>query len=128
MKDRNYNDSHNAALLDSLQHGEYKEGAKYPLSKFDFELFDEAKATPAPVIRVKRTSTNTKGERWRVFRDDELLFMIEGDKISKREKEFLRTVDGVSFLTMQVKSNVTSWSKIRAELKLKVKKRDAVQE
>jgi hypothetical protein len=126
MKDRNYNDSHNAALLDSLQHGEYKEGAKYPLSKFDFELFDEEKAAPATVVRVKRTSTNTKGERWRVFRDDELLFVIEGDKISKREREFLRTVDGVSFLTAQVKSNVISWTKIRSELKSKVKKKDAI--
>lgn len=120
MKDRNYHDSHNAALLDSLQHGDHKEGAKYPLSKFDFELFDEEKAVPALVVRVKRMSSAAKGERWRIFANDELKFVIDGDKLSKKERTFLRTIEGVNFLIAEFKVGFKSLHELRVRLKKKI--------
>lgn len=99
-------------------YSDFKEGAKLILSKNDAELYDETKATPAPVIRIRRTNTASKGERWKVMRDEELLFIIEGNKISKREREYLRTVSGVSFVTSQVKTNnISTVSKLRISLK-----------
>lgn len=123
MKEKNNNSQDNYYQYPTTAgEAEIKE-YKYPISRFDYDLFDEEKATPAPVIRVKRTNTSTKGERWKVLRNEELLLIIEGNKLSKKEREYLRSLEGVSFLTKQVKMNITSFNKLRAELKavLKVK-------
>jgi len=117
MKDR-YDD--NNQLYDALQQGDYKDNFKYPLSKFDSELYDEAKATPARMVRVKRISSNAKGERWRIFDGDELKFVLDGNKLTKKEKTFLRTLDGVRFLIDEFKVGFKSFNELRGRLKQKV--------
>lgn len=118
---KGYSDN-NGYGSNSFDQGQYETGSiKAPSSRLDLELFDDAKATPAPVIRVKRSSTPSKGERWKVLRDEELLFVIEGEKLSKKEREFLRSLEGVSFLTGQVKLKVNSLSKLKLALKTHLK-------
>ncbi len=118
MKDKYSNSNFDtSALMDAIQHGE---GSKYPLSKADFELYDEAKAIPAPVFRVKRMSSAAKGERWRFIRDEELQFVLEGSKLSKKECIFLRTVDGINFLVAEFKVGFKSFNELKSRLKQKV--------
>jgi hypothetical protein len=119
MKDKNYNNSSfdTSTLLDGTQHGE---GSKYPLSKHDFELYDEAKAIPTRVVRVKRMSSAAKGERWRFFENDELKFILDGSKLSKKECIFLRTIEGVNFLIAEFKVGFKSFNELRGRLKKKI--------
>jgi hypothetical protein len=107
-------------MLDAMHHSEYKEGSKYPLSKFDFELFDEAKAIPGTVVRVKRVASAAKGERWRILENDELKFVVDGEKLSKKECMFLRTLDGVNFLIGEFKVGFKSLNELRGRLKKKI--------
>lgn len=80
------------------------DGFKFNLSRRDIELFDEKRAQVAnPVIRVRRLGMINKNERWRIFQDEELMFVIEGIKLLKKEAAFLRTVEGVNFLISEFK-------------------------
>ena len=76
---------------------EIKDGAEYKktiINKHEDDLFDEEKDVVERLVRVKRTSLPNNGERWKIFVDGKVVFTIEGTKISKREKEFLRTSTG----------------------------------
>jgi hypothetical protein len=92
------------------------------LSKFDYDLYKEEDDISEKVIRVKRMSMPNKGERWRIFEDNKIILNIEGTKLTNKEKEFLRTVEGVNFLIAQFKSgNIKSFNAIKKEIKKKVK-------
>jgi hypothetical protein len=120
MKDKYSNDNHNAAMIDALQSGEYRDGSKFPLSRYDFELYDESKAVPGNVVRIKRMGSVAKNEKWRIIENDELKFIVEGEKLSKKECAFLRTVPGVNFLIAEYKVGFKSLSELRARLKQKL--------
>jgi len=117
MKDKYSSNNFDTSLMDAIQHGE---GSKYPLSKADFELYDETKAMPASVFRVKRMSSAAKGERWRFMKNEELQFVLEGSKLSKKECMFLRTVEGVNFLVAEFKIGFKSFNELRSRLKQKI--------
>lgn len=87
------------------------------LSKFDGELFDEAKAVAGKVVRIKRIGSVDKKEKWKILVNDELTFVVEGDKLSKKEKIFLRSVEGLSWLIGEVKVGFKSFNELRSRLK-----------
>lgn len=116
MKDK-YSD--NNSIIDFGQ-GEYKEGAKYPLSKYDYDLYDDAKAIPTRVIRIKRMGSIAKNERWRIFENDQLKFVLDGEKLSKKEKAFLRGIEGINWLIGECKVGFKSFNELRGRLKQKV--------
>lgn len=120
MKDKNYSSDFNSSSAELPQGAEYKEGTKYPLSKFDFELFDESKAMPARVVRVKRMSSAAKGERWKILENEELKFVLDGSKLSKKECAFLRGIDGINWLIGEFKIGFKSFHELRGRLKNKV--------
>jgi hypothetical protein len=91
------------------------------LSKFDYDLYKEEDDISEKVIRVKRMSM-PKCEKWRIFEDNKAILTIEGTKLNNKEKEFLRTVEGVNFLISQFKSgNIRSFNALKKEIKKKVK-------
>jgi hypothetical protein len=94
---------------------------KYNLSKFEYDLYHEEEDVALPVIRVKRTSLPNKGERWKIFEDNKAMFVIEGSKLTNKEKEFLRTVEGVNFLLEQYKAGIKSFNALKIEIKKKLK-------
>lgn len=94
---------------------------KLILSKFDYELFDEEKYKPEKIIRIKKVNSPNKGERWKIMEDDKIVFTLDGMKLSKKEKEFLRTPDGFSFLLGQQKIGIKSFNSLRQELKSRIK-------
>lgn len=112
MKNKNFES--NQSFNDFENKGQ---NVKYILSKFDYELFDEESNIPSSAIRVKRISLPNKCEKWKIFIDNKNIFTIEGTKISVKEKEFLRTVDGVNFLISSAKSGIKSLNSLRVEMK-----------
>jgi hypothetical protein len=97
---------------------EFKEqNQKYNLSKFEFDLYHEEYDVSEKVIRVKRVSMPNKGEKWKVMIDNKLIFTIESPKISKKEREYLQTVEGFNFILAQAKTGIKSLNSFRVELK-----------
>ena len=101
---------------------ETKENAqKYNLSKFEYDLYHEEDDKSEKVIRVKRFSMPNKGEKWKIFEDNKVMFVVEGTKLTNKEKDFLRTVDGVNFLIAQYKQGIKSFNSLKNEIKKKLK-------
>jgi len=97
-------------------------GTKHILSKFEYDLYKEEEDIQLPIIRVKYFSLPNKGERWKVFENNAVVFVIEGSKLNVKEKEFLRTIDGANFLIGQQKLGIKSFSRLKAEIKKRLKK------
>lgn len=93
---------------------------RYNLSKFEYDLYHEEDDVAEKVIRVKRVSLPNKGEKWKITEDNKVVFVLEGSKLTNKEKEFLRSVDGVNFLISQAKQGIKSLNALRTELKKKI--------
>lgn len=100
---------------------ESKDGLKYSLSKFEYDLYHEEDDKAEKVIRVKRVAMPNKGEKWKIFEDNKVMFVLEGTKLTNKEKDFLRTVDGVNFLIAQYKQGIKSFNSLKNEIKKKLK-------
>lgn len=94
---------------------------KYSLSKFEYDLYHEEDDKAEKVIRVKRVSMPNKGEKWKIFEDNKVMFVLEGTKLNNKEKDFLRTIDGVNFLITQYKAGIKSFNSLKNEIKKKLK-------
>lgn len=117
MKNKPYDSSVSSEYFDSKDH----QNVKSVLSKFDYDLFDEEKDVVERVVRVKRVQMPNKGEKWKITEDGKVVFIVEGTKISKKEREYLRTPDGFNFLIAQYKVGIKSVNKLKIELKKKLK-------
>lgn len=90
---------------------------KYSLSKIDMDLYNEEMDIKAKLIEVKKAPMPNKGEKWKVMIDNKIIFIIEGNKISKKEREYLEKVDGFNFILSQAKLGIKSLNGFRNELK-----------
>ena len=100
---------------------EIKDQTKYNLSKFEYDLYHEEYDVAEKIIRVKRYCLPNEEEKWKISEDNKVLWTIEGSKLNKKEKQFLRTIDGVNFLIALHKSGINSFNHIRSEIKKKLK-------
>lgn len=101
-----------------VQSEDFKDtNVKYVLSKFEHDLYKEEEDVAEKVIRVKRFSLPNKGERWKIFEDVKVAFIIEGAKLSNKEKEFLRSADGLTFLIAKYKEGIKSFNSLKSEIK-----------
>lgn len=100
-------------------------------SKFSGELFREDLAeVPGKLIRVKHTQSSNS-EKWRIFDGNKNIFTLEGRQLQKKEREFLRSVEGARFLLERSKIDGITViglkkemrSKLTKELSVKSKKR-----
>jgi len=94
---------------------------KHNLSKLEMDLFHEEYDKIEKIIRVKRLSFPNKGEKWKIFEDNKVIHIIDGAKLTNKEKDFLRTPDGFNFLIAQHKVGIKSFNSLRAEIKKKIK-------
>lgn len=90
---------------------------KHSLSKIDHDLYKEEDDITLPVIRVKHVSLPNKGDRWKVLEDNKVVFVLEGAKLTKKERTFLNTIEGVNFLLKQAKAGIKSFNALKKELK-----------
>lgn len=100
---------------------EFKDQVKHNLSKFEYDLYHEEDDVVEKVIRIKRVAMPNKGEKWKLFEDNKVVFVVEGAKLNNKEKEFLRTIDGVNFLIAQCKMGIKSFNALKNEIKKKLK-------
>lgn len=124
MADKNIANK-NSDSLSQQTNNEYKEqNIKYNLSKFEYDLYHEEDDVPNPVISIKRicqSGQSGKNEKWKIIENDKVQLVIDGLKLSKKDREFLRTVDGVNFLISQFKIGINSFNHLKNELKKKLK-------
>ena len=107
---------------DSLSSEDMKgQNNKYNLSKFEFDLYNEESNVVEKIIRVKRFSMPNKGEKWKIFEDSKVMFVVEGSKLTNKERLFLRTVEGINFLLSQYKNGIKSFNSLKNNLKSKLK-------
>jgi hypothetical protein len=101
---------------------EFKDqSTKHSLSKFEYDLYHEEDDKIEKIIRVKRISMPNNGEKWKIFEDNSVVVIVEGSKLTNKEKDFLRSVEGVNFLITQYKLGIKSFSALKAEIKKKNK-------
>jgi hypothetical protein len=112
------------ANIDKETNGESSEvksdngSVKFVLSKFEYDLYHEEDDIQLPIIRVKYFgSPARRAERWKMFADNKLVLTVEGSKLNKRERSFLRGLDGINFLISSYKSGLKSFSAIKKEIK-----------
>lgn len=102
---------------------EMKENSsKYNLNRFDYDLHREENNKIEKVLRVKRITSPNKTERWKIFEDTKIMYVLEGNKLNNKEKEYLRTAEGFNFLLSQYKLGISSFTTLRNELKKKISK------
>lgn len=90
---------------------------RFTLSKSEADLFDDDKHLINAIINVKRNVTS-KSEKWNIIRKiqdapDEVIFVIDGSKLNKKEKAFLRTNNGVLLLLKEAKAGIKSFNALR---------------
>lgn len=101
---------------------EFKDqNSKYNLSKIELDLYHEEYDVAEKVIRVKRVSLPNDGENWKIFEDKKVMFVVEGAKLTKKEREFLQTPEGFNFLIAQYKLGIKSFNALKTEIKKKLK-------
>lgn len=121
MKNNLINNSSSDKFKSNMHYDEIKDqNIKYNLSKFEYDLYHEEDNVVEKIIRIKRISMPNKNEKWRIFEDNKIVFTIEGIKLTGKEKEFLRTIDGVNFLIAQCKQGIKSFNYLRNEIKKKL--------
>lgn len=94
---------------------------KFSLSKYDYDLYDEAKNIQYPFIQVKRISLPNKGENWKIFSNNKLICLIEGVNLLKAERDYLRSSVGFLFLMNEFKAGETNELSLVAKLKVVLK-------
>jgi len=101
---------------------EIKDGSKYGLSKIDHDLYKEEDDKVEKVIRAKHFNLPNKGDRWKIFEDNKIVCIIEGNKLNKKEKDFLKSVEGITWLLAEAKSGIKSFHSLKKNLKNKLNK------
>jgi hypothetical protein len=88
----------------------------------DHELFKEEDNIKQKVINVKRIKLPRDGEDWEILEDEKVILTLKGTRFSKRQREFLRSVNGMKFLMNGYKSGIKSVVKFKSSmLAMKIK-------
>jgi len=80
------------------------------------ELFDDDSHIPHRVISVKRVEFG-KAEDWEIKADQKTVLVLKGVRFTTKEKNFLRTVDGIKFVIAGYKAGWNSVSEFKRNLK-----------
>lgn len=117
MTKNNYDNSY--ATSDTSGVSDYH--GKNILNKHEYDLFNEEEKVVETVVRIKRVKLPNNGENWKIIENNKVMFVVQGSKLSKKEKEYLRLADGFNFLICQYKNGIKSFSSLKKELKSKLK-------
>lgn len=81
------------------------------------EFFDEESYIPQDLINVRRINLPGNGEDWEILKNDEVALTIKGIRFTKKEKEFFRSINGISFLMNGYKNGWNSVSEFKRQVK-----------
>jgi hypothetical protein len=96
-------------------------GIKFALSKYEYDLYHEEDDVSNPIIRIKRFALPNKSEKWKFYENTKVTLVLEGTKLTAKEKEFIRTVDGINFLLRGYKEGLNSLNAFKKRLKEELK-------
>lgn len=96
-----------------------KTGKKGSFIKHDSEFFNDEDYVPGNSVRVKRILSNSN-EDWKIFINEEEALVLKGIRFTSKERDFLRTTDGVMFIINGIKSGWKSVSEFKRQLQAKV--------
>lgn len=85
-------------------------------NKLDNELFDEEKNIVHKIINVRRVELPQNGEDWEILEDNKVVFTIKGVKLTKKQKSFLRSLQGFSCLMDLYKEGNINFKKIKDKI------------
>ena len=85
--------------------------------RVDNELFDEESHVVHRLIGAKLISLPNGGENWEITDNDEVVLVVPGVRLTKREKNVLKTIQGLNILMHEYKSGNKSIAKIKAKLR-----------
>jgi hypothetical protein len=106
---------------ENFSFGEEREFKANPVaSKYAFDLYKEEDAVVTPLIRVRHVRSPNKTDKWKVFENNKNVFTLDGTKISKKEREFLHSVEGAQFLLSQSKSGPLTLNGLKKEMKARL--------
>lgn len=81
----------------------------FHLLQAENELFDEERARkPETLIGVKHLRLAKKKEDWVILENKKAVLRLKDYRLSKKEKEFLQTLEGLQFLIREYKNGARS--------------------
>jgi hypothetical protein len=102
---------------DYLEEGMETINTLRPSLRVDNELFDEESHIVHRLISAKLIELPNGGESWEISDNDEVVLMVPGVRLTKKEKGVLKTVEGLEILIREYKAGNKSVAKIKAKLK-----------
>lgn len=85
-------------------------------SRYEDPLWDEDESNKAS-IEVKRVSTkNFEKHSWRIFENSKLAVVVDSEVLTKKQINFLLTMDGIKFLVDTYKNGNRNVTRIKKEL------------
>lgn len=85
--------------------------------KQETELFDDNSYTPYDLISVRRINLPKNGEDWEILKNKKVILVLKGIRFTKKEKDYLRTVDGIQFIMNGFKCGWNSTSEFKRQIK-----------
>ena len=83
----------------------------------DNELFDDNSYVVHRLINARLVTLPNGGENWEVCDNDEVMFTVPGVRLTKQEKNVLKTADGLNLLLSEYKLGNKSVVNIKAKLR-----------
>jgi hypothetical protein len=103
-KDYNYD-----IYVEKDKFAEIKE--KVILSKYDFDLYDEEKNKKNTIYKIKKTLSN-KIDSWYFYKNDKIDFIIDSNKITKAQANFLYSPEGISKVLTKYRIDNKSYEEV----------------
>lgn len=88
----------------------------FHLLKADNDLFDEKKNIKERLITIRHLRLAKKKEDWLILENNKVALRLKDYRLSKNEKNFLRSIEGFQFLIAQWKAGVKSVSGLKRQM------------
>lgn len=96
--------------------------SSFSLSKAENEFFDEEKQkNKSDVFRIKFISSKKHGDSWNVYSNEDLLTEIKTYRLNKKEKRFVESAEGISFILKCAKEGLRSVVEFKEKIANKIK-------
>lgn len=90
-------------------------------TQIDNELYDDESHIVYPLLTIRRVVLPQQGEDWEILEDNKVALVIKGVKLTKKQKAFLRTAEGLTTLINEYKLGHRSIYKIQKQINQKLK-------
>lgn len=96
---------------------EKDKGPKLSFIKQETELFDDSSYVAHDIINARRIALPKGGEDWEILKNKRIVFVLKGLRFTKKEREFLRTPQGMLFIINGYKQGWKSISEFKRQVK-----------